>query len=141
MTNEYLPQRMDVSAPVFTVTVAARLADMHPQTLRGYDRQGLVIPSRTKGRGRRYSLRDIERLRHIQRLSQDEGINLEGIRRILELENQLDAVSEQVGRLAQLLHRAQTTTDGRLFTAGSQGQVYLGRTSPARRPRALPSGH
>lgn len=141
MTSDYLPQRMDVNAPVFTVTVAARLADMHPQTLRGYDRQGLVIPRRTKGRGRRYSLRDIERLRHIQRLSQDEGINLEGIRRILELENQLDAVSEQVGRLAQLLHRAQTMPEGRLFTAGSQGQVYLGRTSPARLPRALPSGH
>ena len=84
--------------------------------------------------------RDIERLRHIQRLSQTEGINLEGIRRILELENQLEAFTEQVARLAHLLQRAHDIPASRLFTAGSQGQVYLGRTSPARLPRSLPPG-
>ena len=70
---------------VYVVSVAAELAGMHPQTLRQYDRLGLVSPARTRGRGRRYSHRDVERLRRIQSLSQ-EGINLEGIRRILDLE-------------------------------------------------------
>ena len=70
---------------VYVVSVAAELAGMHPQTLRQYDRLGLVSPARTRGRGRRYSHRDVERLRRIQTLSQ-EGINLEGIRRILDLE-------------------------------------------------------
>ncbi len=138
--TEHLPQRIDVNAPIFTVTVAARLAEMHPQTLRGYDRQGLVVPQHTKDRGRRYSPRDIDRLRRIQRLSQEEGINLEGIRRILELERQLDAVGEQVARLAELLQRAQETPASRLFTVGEQGQVYLGRATPRRLPRALTSG-
>ena len=80
-----LPQAFDPEAPVFPVSVAAQLADMHPQTLRGYDRLGLVVPKRSRGRGRRYSLKDVAKLRHIQHLSQGEGINLEGIRRILAL--------------------------------------------------------
>src|SRR4029450_1570057 len=75
-----LPQRIDHDAPVFVISVAAHLAGMHPQTLRTYDRMGLVSPRRTAKRGRRYSARDIARLRLIQRLSQDEGINLEGTR-------------------------------------------------------------
>ena len=87
----FLPQRIDSDAPVFVISVAAQLADMHPQTLRGYDRLGLVVPKRARGRGRRYSLRDIATLRHIQHLSQNEGINLEGIRRILALEDELEA--------------------------------------------------
>ena len=96
----FLPQRIDSDAPVFVISVATQLADMHPQTLRGYDRLGLVVPKRARGRGRRYSLRDIATLRHIQHLSQNEGINLEGIRRILALENELDAVRAQLSRVA-----------------------------------------
>ena len=57
--NDHLPDRLDADAPIFVISVAAQLADMHPQTLRGYDRLGLVVPGRAKGRGRRYSLRDI----------------------------------------------------------------------------------
>ena len=72
--------------PVYVISVAAQLSGMHPQTLRAYDRLGLVSPGRSAGRGRRYSLRDILILREIQRLSQEEGINLQGIKRILELE-------------------------------------------------------
>jgi MerR family transcriptional regulator, heat shock protein HspR len=72
--------------PVYVISVAAQLSGMHPQTLRAYDRLGLVSPGRAAGRGRRYSLRDILILREIQRLSQEEGINLQGIKRILELE-------------------------------------------------------
>lgn len=121
----FLPQRFDENAPLFTVTVAARLADMHPQTLRGYDRLGLVVPTRTKGRGRRYTLRDVQRLRHIQALSQNEGINLEGIRRILALEEQVDQLQDQAIRLMQLIRRADVPAS-RTFTAGATGLVHLG---------------
>ncbi|MGH3303973.1 MAG: heat shock protein transcriptional repressor HspR [Streptosporangiaceae bacterium] len=72
--------------PVYVISVAAQLSGLHPQTLRAYDRLGLVSPGRTAGRGRRYSLHDILILREVQRLSQEEGINLSGIKRILELE-------------------------------------------------------
>lgn len=71
-------------AVTFVISVAAELAGMHPQTLRQYNRLGLVIPARTKGRGRRYTKRDVQRLRDVQRMSQEEGINLAGIRRILD---------------------------------------------------------
>ncbi|HEX6871189.1 MAG TPA: MerR family transcriptional regulator [Micromonosporaceae bacterium] len=68
------------------ISVAARMAGMHPQTLRQYDRMGLVQPGRAAGGGRRYSARDVGLLREIQRLSQDEGVNLAGVKRIIELE-------------------------------------------------------
>jgi MerR family transcriptional regulator, heat shock protein HspR len=74
--------------PVYVISVAAQLSGLHPQTLRAYDRLGLVSPGRTAGRGRRYSLRDILNLREVQRLSQEEGVNLSGIKRILELEGE-----------------------------------------------------
>jgi MerR family transcriptional regulator, heat shock protein HspR len=74
--------------PVYVISVAAQLSGLHPQTLRAYDRLGLVSPGRSAGRGRRYSLRDILALREIQRLSQEEGVNINGIKRIMELESQ-----------------------------------------------------
>ncbi len=79
--------------PVYVISVAAQLSGLHPQTLRAYDRLGLVSPGRAPGRGRgpggrRYSLRDVLALREVQRLSQEEGVNLSGIKRILELENE-----------------------------------------------------
>src|ERR1700759_4429956 len=89
----------DESAAVFVISVAATLAGMHPQTLRQYDRLGLVSPDRTPGRGRRYSARDILLLREVQRLSQDEGVNLAGIKRILEL---TEEVTRLQSRLLQL---------------------------------------
>lgn len=135
-----LPQRFDIDAPVFTVSVAASLADMHAQTLRGYDRLGLVVPQRTRGRGRRYSLRDIAKLRHVQHLSQNEGINLEGVRRILALEAELDGVREQLDRLADLVRRLQSSDRAaRVFTAESSGAVHAGRFRPARRLALPPS--
>jgi MerR family transcriptional regulator/heat shock protein HspR len=90
----------DENAPVFVISVAAQLAGMHAQTLRQYDRLGLVSPGRTAGGGRRYSARDVALLREVQRLSQDEGINLAGIKRIIELESRVDALR---GRLAEVL--------------------------------------
>jgi MerR family transcriptional regulator, heat shock protein HspR len=85
--------------PLYVISVAAEMAGMHPQTLRQYDRLGLVSPDRTAGRGRRYSARDIELLRQVQALSQDEGINLAGIKRIIELENQVAALQSRVAEL------------------------------------------
>lgn len=135
---DLLPDRLDADAPIFVISVAAQLAEMHPQTLRGYDRLGLVVPGRARGRGRRYSLRDIARLRHIQHLSQNEGINLEGVRRILALETELDGLRGQLTRLAQVVQELQLTPEGaRLFTAEAGGSVHIGRIR--RRPLALPS--
>ena len=123
---------MDRDAALFPISTAAQLAGMHPQTLRTYDRLGLVVPTRTRGRGRRYSLRDISRLLLVQYLSQDEGINLNGVLRILELETQLDAMRHKVDELADEVRalRAAPPND-RIFTAASDG-VHLGS---ARRPQ------
>ncbi|HEX5336278.1 MAG TPA: MerR family transcriptional regulator [Propionicimonas sp.] len=138
---DLLPDRMDADAPIFVISVAAQLAEMHPQTLRGYDRLGLVVPGRARGRGRRYSLRDIAKLRHIQHLSQNEGINLEGVRRILALESELDGLRGQVTRLAQVVQELQLIPEGvRLFTAEAGGSVHIGRT-PRHRPLALERGN
>jgi MerR family transcriptional regulator, heat shock protein HspR len=93
-------------APVFVISIAAQLAGMHAQTLRQYDRLGLVSPGRTGGGGRRYSARDVALLREVQRLSQDEGVNLAGIKRVIELESQVDALRSRVTELAAELDRA-----------------------------------
>jgi len=93
-------------APVFVISVAASLAGMHPQTLRQYDRLGLVTPDRSLGGGRRYSARDVALLREVQRLSQDEGVNLAGIKRIIELENHVVALQERVQELHAELTKA-----------------------------------
>src|ERR1700755_3393879 len=87
-------------ARTFLISVAAELAGMHAQTLRTYDRLGLVTPQRTTGGGRRYSQRDVELLREVQRLSQDEGVNLAGIKRIIELTNQVEALQSRLRELA-----------------------------------------
>lgn len=87
------------SAATFMISVAAELAGMHAQTLRTYDRLGLVTPQRTSGGGRRYSSHDVEVLREIQRLSQEEGVNLAGIKRIIDLSNQVDALQQRVREL------------------------------------------
>jgi MerR family transcriptional regulator/heat shock protein HspR len=83
MTSQF---EMSDDTPVYVISVAAQLSGLHPQTLRAYDRLGLVSPGRTGGGGRRYSLRNILILREVQRLSK-EGVNLTGIKRILELEH------------------------------------------------------
>jgi MerR family transcriptional regulator, heat shock protein HspR len=94
------PYELSDDMPVYVISVAAQLAGMHPQTLRAYDRIGLVSPGRSAGRGRRYSMRDILALREIQRLSQEEGVNLSGIKLILDQLRELD----QARRLVAELH-------------------------------------
>lgn len=101
-----LPQGADESTPVFVISIAAELAGMHAQTLRTYDRQGLVSPGRTAGGGRRYSIRDIALLREVQRLSQEAGVNLAGIKRIIELEAEVDALRQHVAELTHELSNA-----------------------------------
>ena len=83
---------------VYVISIASQLSGMHPQTLRQYDRMGLVSPGRASGRGRRYSLRDIASLRNIQRLV-GEGVNLAGIKRIMELEEAMANMAIEVAKL------------------------------------------
>ena len=96
------PRTPSPSTPVYVISVAAELTGLHPQTLRQYDRAGLVSPGRTGGGGRRYSLNDSEALRVVAELTAA-GIGLEGVRRIIELENQVTALR---ARNAELLERA-----------------------------------
>jgi len=114
---------MDIETPVFAIAMAAELAGMHPQTLRQYDRLGLVSPTRTAGQSRRYSMRDVAQLREIAALSA-EGLNLEGIRRILELENQVTSLTERVRELEHALADEMLSRPGRrVFAAGAAGDV------------------
>src|SRR5882672_9045534 len=116
-----IPTGVADDAPVFVISIAATLAGMHPQTLRQYDRIGLVSPGRASGRGRRYSARDIAMLREVQRLSQDEGVNLAGVKRILELQVQIDALRDQVARLSCELDETRARSARRVFAAGTGG--------------------
>src|ERR1700712_3110108 len=116
---------MDMTAddPVFAIAVAADLAGMHPQTLRQYDRLGLVSPRRTAGKSRRYSLREVAQLREVQRLS-GEGVSLEGIRRILELENEVVDLRARVRQLESALATELLNRPGsRVFASTAQGDV------------------
>ena len=107
------PYELSDDMPVYVISIAANLSGMHPQTLRGYERVGLVTPRRTAGGGRRYSMRDILALREIQRLSQEEGINLSGIKRILDLERELEqtrlVAAELHAEMAQLRAELEST--------------------------------
>ncbi len=100
--NKRDPRERDERA-VYIISVAAELAGMHPQTLRIYERKGLVQPQRTAGNTRRYSDRDIELLRQIQALSQEEGVNLAGVKMIIEMRAQLDAARRRTDELERLL--------------------------------------
>ena len=119
---------MDERTEVFVISIAAELAGMHPQTLRQYDRLGLVSPSRTRGKSRRYSMRDVAKLQEIARLGA-EGVSLEGIRRILELEDQVGALRGRVRELESALADELLNRPGRrVFAAGSEGEVVTLRT-------------
>jgi MerR family transcriptional regulator/heat shock protein HspR len=128
---------VDISAdqPIFVISVAAELADMHPQTLRQYDRLGIVKPSRAPGKSRRYSQRDVNTLREVQRLSQ-EGVSLEGIKRILDLENQVAALQSRISELTEELGRRPRAVDSRIFAAGAAGDVVSLARGQRPRPRS-----
>lgn len=120
--------------PVYVISIAAELAGMHPQTLRQYDRMGLVEPSRAPGRARRYSQRDVEKLQEIQNLSQS-GVSLEGIKRIMGLQNRLDEMHERMQQMAQELDaaHAKLAESSRVFAAGSRGGEVV-RLARGKRP-------
>ena len=129
----------DDDTALFVISVAAELAGMHPQTLRQYDRLGLVSPSRARGRGRRYSARDVAQLREVQRLSQEDGVNLAGIKRIMDLENHVLALGHRVEELEAevALVRSQAR---RIFAAGMAGDIVatpMGRRPESQRSNAL----
>jgi MerR family transcriptional regulator/heat shock protein HspR len=114
---------VDENSPLFAIAVAAELSGMHPQTLRQYDRLGMVSPRRTPGQSRRYTMRDVVQLREIARLSA-EGLNLAGIRRILDLENQVSTLTARVRELETALADELLTHPGRrVFAAGVEGDV------------------
>jgi MerR family transcriptional regulator/heat shock protein HspR len=128
------PPGADEDTPVFVISVAAQLSGLHAQTLRGYDRLGLVSPGRTPGGGRRYSMRDIALLREVQRLSQDEGVNLAGIKRIIELEHEVDALSARLAEVTQELAAAFATAEQ---AAAAIHASYRNELVPVRRQTAL----
>src|ERR1700712_3887523 len=114
---------MEADDPIFPIAAAAELAGMHPQTLRQYDRLGLVVPRRTSGKSRRYSLRDVAQLREGQRLS-SEGVSLQGIKRVLELENEVVALRDRVRQLETALANELLSRPGaRIFASSTQGDV------------------
>jgi MerR family transcriptional regulator/heat shock protein HspR len=131
----------DDETPVFVISVAAQLAGMHAQTLRQYDRLGLVSPSRTRGGGRRYSARDVTLLREVQRLSQDEGVSLSGIRQILDLEKQVKTLRTRVIELRGQVDalRSAMDTGSRVFAAGRAGEVVAVRAGQRPAPSVIPS--
>lgn len=114
---------MNENSPLFAIAIAAQLAGLHPQTLRQYDRLGLVSPRRTAGQSRRYSMRDVTQLREIARLGA-EGVSLEGIRRVLDLENHIEELESRVRELERALADELLARSGRrVFAAGESGDV------------------
>jgi len=151
MINEF---ELSDDTPVYVISVAAQLSGLHPQTLRAYDRMGLVCPGRAPGRGRRYSLRDILVLREVQRLSQEEGVNLSGVKRILALADEerrsrlrLAETQAEIVRLRAELEstRAVAARLAALLRSSSGGGALVPvRSGPAggmRAARPDPPGH
>ncbi|SDG54159.1 heat shock protein transcriptional repressor HspR [Microbacterium pygmaeum] len=119
---------IDEDAPIFAIAVAAELTGMHPQTLRQYDRLGLVVPARTQGGSRRYSTRHVEQLREVARLSAD-GMSLPAIARIIELEDRLRELHVRVRDLETRMRTELESRPGaRVFAAGATGSVVTLRS-------------
>lgn len=128
------PPALDPDAAVYVISVAAELTGLHPQTLRTYERMGLITPGRTGGGGRRYSHRDIQLLRQIAELT-SAGIGIEGVRRILHLENRVAALSarneELLAELEATREALRQATAGRRTSAGSVNKLpVLRRPDP-----------
>lgn len=116
---------IDPDAPILTIAAAAELARMHPQTLRQYDRMGLVKPSRTSGQSRRYTLRNVTQLVEVSKLS-NEGVSLVAIKRIMDLENQAVGLKSRVAELERLVEELAMRQPGnRVFAVGDAGTISL----------------
>ena len=123
------------NARTFLISVAAELAGMHAQTLRTYDRLGLVTPRRTTGGGRRYSQHDVELLREVQRLSQNEGVNLAGIKRIIELTNQVEALQSRLRELAEEVEQLRANQRRDVAVVPKSTALVVWEPRDRRRPR------
>lgn len=134
MTGFPFPPGADEDTPVFVISVAAELSGLHAQTLRGYDRMGLVSPGRTSGGGRRYSMRDIALLREVQRLSQEQGVNLAGVKRIIELEREVDELRSRVAELNEELAAVHAAAEQ---AAAAIHRSYRNELVPVSRQTAL----
>ena len=124
---------MEISedTPLFVISVAAELAGMHPQTLRQYDRLGLVSPTRTSGKSRRYTMQDVVKLREVAKLSA-EGVSLAGIKRVLDLVTENADLKARVRDLErELANQVMSQPGNRVFAAGDQGVIRL---NPGQRP-------
>ena len=122
---------IDETTPLFVISVAAELSGIHTQTLRQYDRKGLVSPTRTQGKSRRYTVQDVAKLREIQRLS-TEGVSLEGIRRVMNLVDENTDLKQRVRDLErELANQVMNQPGNRVFAAGDQGVIRL---NPGQRP-------
>ncbi len=122
----------DYDAPVYVISVAADLSDLHPQTLRAYEREGLLAPARTEGGTRRYSRRDVDRLRFIRTLTQDEGLNLAGVRVVLDMGEKLEGARRRISELEEMVRvlaeridqRPQTERFGMVKSPPGQVEVH-----------------
>jgi MerR family transcriptional regulator/heat shock protein HspR len=127
-----MAKRRDDSA-VYVISVAAELAGVHPQTLRVYERKGLLTPQRTAGNTRRYTVRDIERLRRIQELTQGDGVNLAGAKMVIRLEEQLDRMRRELTKMAQRVQELEADVAREMRRMAQQA----GEIIPARDYRSL----
>ncbi len=119
-----MARRQRPDQAMYIISVAAELAGVHPQTLRVYERKGLVNPQRTGGNSRRYSERDIDRLRRIQELTQ-EGINLAGVIRIIELERQLERANDRYDRAVAAVEDLRDQLDQAMSAQSTSSMVPL----------------
>lgn len=135
--------------PLYVISVAAELSGLHPQTLRAYEREGLVTPSRTQGGTRRYSAKDVERLRFIRTLTQDEGLNLAGVRIVLDLGEKLEGSRQRVRELEEMVRvladRLEPTKLGAVVKAPPatiqvhrSSRPHASRGGPVGRARVVP---
>jgi MerR family transcriptional regulator/heat shock protein HspR len=138
-------QRIDEERGVFMISVAAELAEMHPQTLRMYETRGLITPKRSPKNTRLYSQADVERLRRIQQMTSDEGLNLAGVETVLELERRLERMrgemakmrkraAEMESRMTQELERLRKSMGGELVPYGAYEPQSMGRGRSTRIP-------
>ncbi len=128
-----MPDEMQDDEPMYVISVAARLVHMHPQTLRYYERAGLVSPNRSRGRIRLYSQRDIDRLRKIARLTEELGVNLAGVEVILRLTERLDQVQHELEK-----HQIQLASD---YTIDANGSEFPNEEKSSTSPRAEDRRH
>ena len=113
--------------PAFVISVAAEMSELHPQTLRAYERDGLLAPYRTPGGTRRYSMRDVERLRLIRRLTQEEGLNLAGVRLVLDMGERLERSRRRIGELEEMVR----VLAARLEQRPASGRFEIVKSPPA----------